>query len=212
MFLREISWRTYAAAFVISLFLFGAGVLAGVFASRELAGSLSSEIANVRARAVELELVSLIEPGGSGCGLLEGQLNEFDAQTASIDRRVDLLGRQRGPFAQDYVQLKREFTLMQLRDLLLVQKLANACNRTVDTALFFYTNDCPDCTRQGEIGPLVKQARPEARIYAFDAGLGSPAVGALMGLYGVKSFPSLVVNGKLVEGFTSAEGVLARLS
>ncbi len=210
--MRPIQLRTYAIAFIISLFLFGTGILAGLYFSQGLVNSLSSDISDVSERATEIELLGLLDNGSNFCSIYHGQLQSFDAQTTEIDRRVDLLGKA-SPTDPNFLRLKLDFTLMEARDYLLVERINSQCPSKVGTVLFFYTNDnCPDCTRQGDVGPQVKKDYPNVMIYAFDAGLNSPLVAALQEEYNVTAYPSLVINGNTTSGFVPLSEVERQLN
>ncbi len=210
--MRTLRTNTYVAALVISLLLFGTGMLAGLFIANQLTDSLAREINEVRLRTTEIELLFLIDADNVSCAAYGPQLELFDNQTAQIDRRVDILSSTRGATDPDVLTLKREFTIMQLRDYLFAQKINKKCNQSVDTLLYFYGNNCAECDQQGSVGPELKRDHPQLRIYAFDADLSSPAVTAIMQQYGVKSYPTIVVNGLKLEGYKSKQEIEAVLA
>lgn len=207
---RSISWNLYAVAFVISLLLFGAGFLLGLQLTQGVNEGLRQELEVLKARTAELELLSLLKQNSSVdlCPLYGTHLQQFDVQTTEFGQKIDYLERSRGREDAAVQSLKREYLQMQVRDYLLVQRINQECPQKISTILFFYTNqNCPECTRQGEIGPPLKKEMPNVMIYAFDADLGSAAVQALEKIYGVRSYPALVVNGKTLEGYQPKEKV-----
>jgi hypothetical protein len=208
--LRQIRWDTYIVAFVISVLLFTTGILIGTQLVQTVNTGLANDLQSLRDRTSELELLMLLKQDNSTemCGFYQGQLQEFDVQTTDFGQKLDILEQNRGRGDATVLQLKREYMLMEVRDSLLVQKINDGCPQKIDTMLYFYSNtNCPDCERQGEIGPPLKQERPDLMIYAFDADLNVSVVNALMRLYNVKEYPALVVDGKTLEGYRSKEEV-----
>jgi len=213
--LRQIRWGTYIVAFVISVLLFTTGMLLGTQLVQSVNAGLANDLQSLRDRTAELELLMLLKQDNSTelCGFYQVQLQEFDVQTTAFGQKLDILEQNRGRSDATVLELKREYMLMQVRDFLLVQKINEGCPQKIDTMLYFYSNTgCPDCERQGEIGPPLKQERPDLMIYAFDADLHISVVDALMHLYGVREYPTLVVDGKMLEGYRSKEEVKGYLS
>lgn len=202
-------------AFIISLFLFSAGIVIGSFLTKSVTDSLQTELSVLRSKTTELELLFLFNSSISPrlCGFYSQQAASFDKETSDFGAKLDFLERKRGRSDAEVVSLKKEFSLMQLQDYLFVSKFNEACpKQKFDSLLFFYTNEnCSECTRQGLIGPELKSQHSNLMIYAFDVDLGSPAVNALREIYGVKSYPSIVVNGVLFENYRSPQEISSLL-
>jgi len=211
---RTVSWHLYAVAFVISVLLFSSGFLIGLQLVQNVNEGLRQELDSLKLRTTEMELLLLLKQNSSVelCPFYAEQLRLFDVQTTDFGQKIDFLEKNRGREDGAVQSLKREYLLMQMRDYLLVQRINQECPQKISTILFFYTNqDCPECTRQGEIGPPLKREMPGVMIYAFDVDLKSAAVQALEKIYGVGNYPTLVINGKAYQGYQSKEQVEALL-
>lgn len=211
--MRPISWKTYAAAFVISAFLFGFGILVGVYLTQSVNQSLELELESLKGRSGEVELLlSMNASNGLICPSLQAQLSEFDRQTTDLGSKLDVLESSRGRTDATVLRLKKEYMVQQARDFLLVQRINDHCGTTIPTILYFYTNqDCPECTRQGLVGPELKRKQPQVMIYALDTDLKTPVVDALQKIHGVSAYPSLVVNGKTLQGYQDVEAIESKL-
>ncbi len=211
--MRPISWKTYAAAFLISAFLFGFGILVGTYLTQNATAGLELELETLKGRSGEVELLlSMNASQALLCPSLQAQLSEFDLQTTQLGSRLDVLESSRGRTDATVLRLKKEYLVQQARDYLLVQRINDHCGSRIPTILYFYTNaDCPECTRQGLVGPELKAKRPDVMIYAFDADLKAPIVDALMKVNGVNDYPSLVVNGQTLKGYQSVESIEAKI-
>lgn len=214
-FMRPISWKTYAAAFLISAFLFGFGILAGAYLQQNANTQFDSEISRLQSQTSQLEVLLLLSPNNTRtlCPFYQSSLAAFDKETTAFGSKLDALEQARGRNDPYVLNLKQEYTLKQVRDFLLIEKTDALCNTQTHTLLYFYTNqNCAECQRQGPVGPQLKADHPELMIYALDTGLQTPAVNALQTIYGVTSYPTLVLDGNRMEGFQTKEKVEKKLT
>ncbi|MBI4361005.1 hypothetical protein HY572_04510 [Candidatus Micrarchaeota archaeon] len=211
--MRSISWKTYAAAFAISAFLFAVGILTGAFIAEDASNQLASELSLLQSRTGELEVLLLFNPNSTTtlCPFYQSTLSEFDLETTAFGVKIDALEHSQGPSDENVLKLKREYTLKQVRDYLLTQKIKEECGAKTQTLLYFYTKDCAECLKQGLVGPPLKKDRPELLIYALDSSLNMPAVNALKEIHQVTRYPTLVLNAEKLEGFHSKEQIESRL-
>ncbi len=212
--MRPISWRTYTAAFVISAFLFGVGILAGLYLAQSAASGLQGELSGLTSQTSELEVLLLFNPDTTPalCELYRTSFSGFNRETTDFGVKIDALEQSRGVADPTVLSLKREYNLKQVRDYLLVRKINSECQSAIPTLLYFYTHDCPACQEQGRIGPDLKKAHPELMIYALDASLQMPAVRALEQTHGVTEYPTLVLNNQTLAGLQSRQSIGARLA
>ena len=107
--------------------------------------------------------------------------------------------------------LKKFYSLLQIKDYLLMKKISERCKMDSVFVLYFYTTEsnCAECTKQGYVLTALREKYPEFRVYSFDYALDLPAVKTLISIYDVEDtkLPAMVINGKLVTGFKSVEEV-----
>lgn len=99
----------------------------------------------------------------------------------------------------EVVQLKKQYSLLQIKDYLLMQKVANKCQLKPVSILYFYSNegDCPDCSRAGEVLTYLRETYPDLRVYSFDYNLDLSALQTLIALREVRdALPAFVVNNR----------------
>ena len=105
------------------------------------------------------------------------------------------------------IQLKEQYTLLEIRDYLLTEQLAQTCHITPVIVLYFYTNDksCADqCGRAGYALSYLHQTYPALRVYSFDYNLNLGALKTLETIEKVQApFPAFVINHQLYNGFTN---------
>lgn len=200
--------RTYVVAFVISAVLFGFGILAGVFITQNINQGLADELQVLKSQSGEMELLLLLNASPETlCPFYKEQLLKFDAQTTEFGSKMGVLENARGKGDWEVAKLKSDYMVQQIRDFLLVQRINSQCSERISTLLYFYTSPCVECTEQGKVGPPLKREYPGLMIYAFDVDLGVAAVSALQKAYGITEYPSLVLDGKTLEGFQSKETI-----
>jgi hypothetical protein len=108
------------------------------------------------------------------------------------------------------IDLKKQYTLLQIRDYLLTQQLAKTCHVHPTVALYFYSNEpgscSDDCDRASYALSYLRQTYPALRVYSFDYDLDLGALKTLIQVEKVKpNFPAFVINGKRSYGFTTLE-------
>ena len=199
---RKIHWRKYILSFLITLTVFITAIL--------LSNHFNS-IKMERVRSIENTLATNILS-------LETQFDLFEAQSCqtiqdnpilsdeinSLAHRLDYMEANMGTDNSEVISLKKQYSLLEIKDLLLMQKIAKKCHTTPTFILYFYANDgtCNMCARQGRILTKIADEHPEVRIYAFDYKLDISALQTLIRLHKIENtLPALVINGKTYHGF-----------
>ncbi len=108
---------------------------------------------------------------------------------------------------QSLALLRDRYALLQIKDYLLVKELAEKCDYTIATLLYFYDTDCPDCERQSIILDQIRQDYNHVRVYWLDASLVSPAIDTTKRLFNIESYPALVVGEDSYDGFIDYESL-----
>ncbi len=125
-----------------------------------------------------------------------------------LGERLAYTENQLGKNDEQVVRLKKQYTLLEIRDYLVTKELAKACGTKPVTALYFYSNegDCSECDRAGYALSYLRQNYPAIRVYSFDYNLDLGALKTLISISKVKrEFPAFIVQGQTSYGFTSLE-------
>lgn len=120
--------------------------------------------------------------------------------------------KQSSPNDQDFIDLKRQYSLLEIREYLLMKRVSEKCGTHPTFILYFYANDadCPDCQKMGYVLTALHDEFPDLRIYSFDYNLDLEAIHTLRSIYGLRTtLPALVINGDPYYGFKSLD-VLVR--
>ncbi|MDE2031318.1 MAG: hypothetical protein KGI58_03630 [Patescibacteria group bacterium] len=107
------------------------------------------------------------------------------------------------------INLKKAYSLLEIKDYLLMKQITTRCGQKPIFVLYFYNNDsCADCTKQGYVLTSLRESYPNLRVYSFDYNLDLSAIKAMISIYKVPNeLPALVINGKVYSGFQSIEAV-----
>lgn len=108
-------------------------------------------------------------------------------------------------------ELKRYYSLLEIKDYLLMQKIKAKCGTTVVPVFYFYTTaeKCSECIRQSAVLTELRRDYPELRVYSFDYNLDLSALQSLIKIFKVEDtkLPALVMNENLYTGFQSIEDI-----
>ena len=136
--------------------------------------------------------------------------NELNTLAEKIEFSEKNLGNE-----NEISQLKKYYSLLEIKDYLLMQQITERCNEKLFSILYFYTtaNNCSECVKQSYVLTELRATYPELRVYSFDYNLDLSALRALVSIYGVEDtkLPALIVGDEMVTGFRSIEEIEAML-
>lgn len=126
----------------------------------------------------------------------------------SISRRLSYTEDKLGTDNPEVLRLKRTYSLLQIKDYLLMQKVDQKCGESPISVLYFYSNkgDCPECSRAGHVLTYLREQYPSLRVYAFDYHLDLSALQTLISIKDIEGeLPAFVIDGEIHYGFQSKE-------
>lgn len=214
---RKISTEKYIIAGVLTLLIFGLGLTMGIILEEERynwAEEINS-IQDVEYLSLQLQYAFLTTlPDSSE----NGSINSCAALTTSLKESVNDLSDSLAKIVEyeeantlpdeEFILLKRRYTLDNIRYWLLAQKATENCQMDFVTILYFYDENCNDCPSQGTVLSYYKAILDtELLVFPIDEGLSSeePLVEILFSLYDIEVNPSLVINDEVYEGFISKD-------
>jgi hypothetical protein len=140
--------------------------------------------------------------------VLSSELNDLAARLSYTEERL-------GSDNDEVVKLKRQYTLLEIKDYLLMKRLAKECTNLKPVfVLYFYSNagDCAGCAEAGYALSYLRQTYPRLRVYSFDYNLDLGALRTLVAVLGIKTpFPAYVINGKNFNELASLKELEAKL-
>lgn len=207
----EITWKKYAYTFLITAVIFATAVLASNYFSQKRINeikNIESRIAvDILASETQFSLLSELPCREISSGLLSKEL-------ATLGDRLSYTEENRGSDDPEVLNLKKYYSLLQIKDFLLVQKIKERCGAdSTNNGLFimyFYSNegDCDECQREGFVLTRLRQDYPELRVYSFDYNLDLSALQTLISIYNIgKELPVILINEKAHYGFKSINDI-----
>jgi len=111
----------------------------------------------------------------------------------------------------DVIELKRYYSVLEIKDFLLTKKINEKCKGTFVPLLYFYTtaNNCTECIKQGFVLTELREKYPGLRVYSFDYNLDLSALKALIKIYKISDtkLPAIVINEHTYTGFKTVEDI-----
>jgi hypothetical protein len=195
---RKVSWKLYAAAFVVTALIFALGFFLGWLFNQQAFAQVNEELERVNLDASVLQTLLLMQPANLSCDFYEKQLAKFDEEASALGKRLDAMEAQ----GKLNPRLKSAYFLMEIRNMLIVTEVGEKCSRNYVVLLFFYSNQraLEPSLAQGKIITAVKKKKPNLMVYSFDVDIENSAVEFLEARYNIASVPSIVVDGFTYAG------------
>jgi hypothetical protein len=195
----KLNWKKYALTFLITAVIFVTAIALSNFFNnkkinnlREIQDKISIDI-----MSSETQYNLLAE---SSCKDLSG--NVLSQELNALAQKLTFTEQNLGQDSADLLRLKTYYTLLQIKDYLLMKKISLKCNTKPVFILYFFSADCPKCEQQGYVLTYLREQYPNLRIYSFDYNLNNPALKTLISLYKVEdAMPAIVINDKVYNGF-----------
>lgn len=205
---KPIESKKYILTLGITLIIFfGALVISNKFSTERLAeikaieGNISMDIL-----ASETQFALLKD---SSCKAIDHS-SAFSEELNTLSQKLAYMEDDLGPKNAEVIDLKKYYSLLQVKDYLLVKQVQEKCGVKPITIIYFYSNtgDCDDCVREGYVLTKLREEFPELRIYAFDYNLDLSVVKTMKSLYGVRNtLPALTIWEENYYGFKSSEDI-----
>jgi hypothetical protein len=188
--------KRYIIVFFITLALFGTGFyLSNHFSSKKITAlkSIQDQISlNILSSETQFALLSETTCSADSDSVLSEELS-------NLSDKLDYGERTIGARDPNIISLRHYFSLLEIKDFLLLRKINERCKTNTPYILYFYSSkdDCENCASQWRAITALRNEHPQVRVYVFDYHTDLSAVQTLKKIYKVKStLPSLVINEK----------------
>ena len=202
-----VDWKKYAYTFIITALIFTTAIfLSNFFSQKKI-----NEIKNIESRIAVDILASETQFS------LLSELSCSDITSNFLSKELAILGdklayteENRGSDDSEVLNLKKYYSLLQIKDFLLMQKVNERCGGKTLSVMYFYSNegDCGECQKEGFVLTKLREDYPELRVYSFDYNLDLSAINTLVSIYNIEDKqPALLINRKAYYGFKSVEEI-----
>jgi hypothetical protein len=205
-----MAWQRYFLAFVITAAIFGtAFYIASRIDNQRIAEIRSTEDTisiDILSSETQFELLGNVDCKTLAQNpVLSDELNTLASQLSVAEQNL-------GDTNPEVIQLKQQYTLLEIKDYVLLQNITQKCGGKPVYILYFYSNagDCPECSQMGDVLTYLRQTYPGLRVYAFDYNLDLSAITTLEKLTKLNGqLPALVINNRPpVYGFQNLDQML----
>ncbi|MCX6701816.1 MAG: hypothetical protein NTX96_01310 [Candidatus Zambryskibacteria bacterium] len=201
---KKINSKKYLYSFLITVIIFSTAIfLSNYFGQKKL-----DEIRNIQDK-ISIDILS----SETQFSLLEESLckdlgtGTLSTELANLENKLAYTENERGVNDPEVQTLKQYYSLLEIKDYLLMNKISDKCKKTPLSIIYFYSNnDCGDCEKEGYVLTRLRETYPELRIYSFDYNLNISAVKTLISINKVENkLPALIIKDKIYYGFQSIE-------
>jgi hypothetical protein len=203
-----MQWKNYILSLLITLAIFGTAVLFSRYITNQKLSSLKdtqdSIALDIMSSETQFSLLSELSCREVGQNTLSQELNSIAEKVEYSEKNINN--------KEEVSRLKKYYTLLQIKDFLLVRKITERCNKEMTSIIYVYTtaDNCSECTRQGYVLTTLRQKYPNLRVYSFDYNVDVSALKALLGLYKIEDtkLPAIIINDeKVYTGFQALEDI-----
>lgn len=198
------SWIKYLAAFSITTLVFIVGIFLGNTLSNDKLQTIDALQQDIAVRTIgsELQYMLLAE---HPCENIHA--NELSQELFEIGSKLAYMEEGLGTHNTDVLNLKRYYSLLEIRHWLFLKKAQRECSAAYNLVLYFYSNegDCETCKQQGHVLNTIHRKYPAVNIYSFDINLNDPVLVSIKRMYNVTLPPTLIINNKTMSGFVNKE-------
>lgn len=202
---EELNWRKYIFSFLITVIIFASALyLSNYFAQKKLdeIRNIQDKIAiDILSSETQFSLLEEYSCKDVGTSSLSQELGE-------LENKLSYTENQRGHKDSEIIALKKYYSLLEIKDYLLMNKISDKCHKTPVSIIYIYSNDdsCSDCEKEGYVLTHLRETYPDLRVYSFDYNLDISAVKTLLSVNKIKNeLPALIINDKVFYGFKSVD-------
>ncbi|MBL1434528.1 hypothetical protein COB87_003115 [Candidatus Wolfebacteria bacterium] len=203
--------RTYVIALFITIAIFGTALFIGDKISgiriTQLQGIQDQIAIDILSLETQFELLSQVSCEAlADTPLLSRELGSLGDRLQATEARL-------GTNNAEVLRIKEQYSLLQIKDSLLLARVSEQCDTGIIPVLYFYTNDCKDCTRAGYALTKLRNDLPGLRVYSFDYDLDLPALKTLIAIHEItrEELPAFIINGEHSQGFTTLSELTERI-
>ncbi|MFA5084607.1 MAG: hypothetical protein WC475_04500 [Candidatus Paceibacterota bacterium] len=203
---REIHRDRLLATFALATLIFIAGILIGNAITSGKLANIENIEDKLRFDIMSLELESEIAKENS-CSAIPTTLEEQLSETTT---KISLLEDQLGKNNPRVLELKKYYSLLEIRHYLFMQDRKIKCGDDYELILFFYSNrpeSIDTSEKQGYVLNYLKDkyGMEKIKIYSLDYDLELGAIRSLIQIYSITEAPSIVADESVYQGFRSKE-------
>lgn len=215
MVIRKVSKKRHLLAISLAIIIFLIGLSLGSVLNKSrvsfLETSAKEEKLDLESLQVQYLFLTSVLENEKNCLAAAKTLDEGIYTLGILSSKLDEYIKDQKIFTEEeFVSLKREYILAQLRYWLFAEKIKSVCNYDSVTILYFYSNLCESCRTQGVILTHLKSIFQDKLLnFAFDYDfINEPMINIVRESYNLTTTPVLIIDGKKYEGLRTEEELI----
>jgi hypothetical protein len=204
--MRNFSLGKYLSVFLITFLLFLAVFLLAQRISSETSQDLVKHQKQISNYLLSLNLQTEIAKEN----ICNVDILKLTEDKARLGKELDVIEKNLGSDNDDVKNMKLDYTLLSIRQWLLIKQFKKECNSKLNIILFFYSNKISKDKSEAQgyvLDYIYRKYSDKVLIYAFDSDIDTPALNAIKNIYNISSTPSLVINERVFEGLLNSEQI-----
>jgi len=202
---EKTDWLKYLYAFVITALIFiTAMYISNYFGDKKISQlkSMEDKISmDVLSSETQFSLLTEASCKEISDNTLSEEMSQLGDKLSYTDGKTDINN-------SDFQNLKIYYSLLEIKDYLLMKKISEKCKDNIAFILYFYSNNssCSNCQNQGYILTKLHEMYPEIRIYSFDYDFNIPVIKNLKSIYNIENkLPAMYINGQVQYGLSTID-------
>jgi len=196
---REINWIKILLAFLIATFLFFFGLFVGYLANQIIERNSNLVLDEAKTELFNLETLYLLQEDYP-CDFYI--MNKISEKLDFLGGVITILEKKKGLNNEEVLELKKVYSLIEVRHFSLVNKLKKECQSNYTTLLFFYSNE-KECKKEVDeksfITTFLRNKYNSVRVYSFDLNLDLEVISFFKKVYNLGGCSGIVLNEKKIE-------------
>lgn len=208
---KQFDWKRYIIVFFITLGLFLTALyISNYFSSKKLSqlqGIQDKISIDILSSETQYTLLSELSCKNISDTVLSSELDELGNKLEWSQTNIGM--------TDEVSYLRKYYSLLEIKDYLLMKKISSRCGVKSAFILYFYTTaqNCSECEKQGIVLSSLREKYPELRVYSFDFSTDLSAVKAMINIYKIQDtkLPAVVIDDELLTGFQSVKSLESRI-
>lgn len=198
-------WKRYILVFIITVALF----LTASFLSNYTSNQKLDQLKNIQDKIAldilssetQFSLLSDLSCKNVSDSVLSAELSDLGGKLEWSEKNLGS--------SDEVSYLRKYYSLLEIKDYLLMKKISSRCGVKSAFILYFYTTkeNCSECEKESIVLSSLRETYPDLRVYSFDYSTDLSAVKAMIQIYKIKDteLPALVIDDEVLTGYKSVE-------
>lgn len=203
--MKNVDSKKYILSFLITAVIFFTAILLSNYFSQKKFQELRSIQDQIAIDILSSEVqTSLLEQ--FSCRNVAN--NALSRELGSLGQKLSYAEETRGVDDPEVAALKRYYSLLQIKDYILMNRIREKCGTKNEFIIYFYGQNCEECQKQGYVLTKLRQDYPELRVYSFDYNLDISAIKTLISVTKIEDrLPAVFIKDDIYYGYKSVEDI-----